>query len=182
MELETPRLHLREFMPADANTLFEMESDPQVLRYVTYGPHSHDEVDADVRFHMEQQFETKRTVFHLAVTRKGEGQMLGWCGIKITNARHREGELGYAFDRDAWGNGYATEASTAMLGFAFQGLELHRIFATTHPEHLASRHILEKLGMKFEGILRGHKWHRTCWRDSALYALLSSDWQGQTFG
>ena len=182
MELETARLRLREFVIDDVDALYEMESDPEVLHYVTYGPSTRADCIRDIEFHIAQQTSARREIFHLAVTQKPYTRCIGWCGIAITNTRHREGEIGYALALGEWNNGFATEAAAAVLDFAFHKLMLHRIFATTHPENQASQRVLGKLGMQLEGVLRGNKWQRTAWRDSNLYAILAEEWQGQHVG
>jgi ribosomal-protein-alanine N-acetyltransferase len=74
--------------------------------------------------------------------------------------------------RRYWGQGYATETGKALLTFGFDGLGLHRIFATCDPANVPSAHVLEKIGMQREGRIREHKWAKRRWRDSLLYAIL----------
>lgn len=101
--------------------------------------------------------------------------MIGTCEFKLHS--DSEGEVGYLLQRDAWGQGYATEAAAAVVNAAITQLGMHRIIATCAPENAASARILEKLGMRREGHLRRHMWLRDHWRDSYLYAVLDDEWQ-----
>jgi ribosomal-protein-alanine N-acetyltransferase len=80
----------------------------------------------------------------------------------------------YAADlaRPAWGHGYATEAAAAVLGFAFDRLDLHRLAATCDPGNEGSRRVLEKAGLSYEGHLRDCLHIRGEWRDRLLFAAI----------
>jgi [ribosomal protein S5]-alanine N-acetyltransferase len=102
-------------------------------------------------------------------------RLIGWCALAVTSHKHHEAELGYALNRQHWGQGYIPEAARVLLTFGFTTLGLHRVFATCHPENQASEHVLQKLGMRKEGYLRENKWSKDAWRDSLLYALLAAE-------
>ena len=85
--------------------------------------------------------------------------------------------MGYVFRRDAWGNGYATEAAKALAASGFGQLGMHRIYAHCDVDNVASARVLEKAGMQREGLLRQHMLIRGRWRDSYLYAALEDEWQ-----
>ena len=76
------------------------------------------------------------------------------------------------------GQEYATEAVKVIISFGFQELDLHRIFATCHPENIASARVMQKIGMQQEGYLREHRWIKGEWRDSWLYAILEHELRG----
>lgn len=173
--LTTPRLLLREWVHDDLLALFELDSDPETVRYVAYGPSALDECRRDLAWHIEQQTVSSRSSYSLAVCFRDTQRAVGWCAITVVSRKHHEGELGYALNRRYWGRGYIPEAAHALLGFGFGALALHRIFATCHPENIASKRVLEKLGMRQEGYLREHKWSKGAWRDSLLYALLAQE-------
>jgi RimJ/RimL family protein N-acetyltransferase len=88
---------------------------------------------------------------------------------------HREADVGYGLRRDVRGRGLATEAARLMLRFGFRDLGLHRVFATHHPDNAASAHVLTRLGMTREGVLREHRFANGTWRDSILYSILEHE-------
>lgn len=182
MELETARLCLREWDMKDVDAFGSFMNDPEVMKYLYFPQFTHAGSEALVRSSLEAKAAEPRLNYILGVQEKTDPALIGWCGVIIRDAQEREAELGFTLARHVWGKGYATEAAWAALNFAFGELSLHRVFATAHPENLASRRILEKIGMTYEGTLRQHKWARTRWRDSALYAILETEWSGQALG
>ena len=141
MELTTERLHLRPFTPADRDAIHAVYSDPEVMRYVGHGAHrTPAETAAAMRVYGEVL--RRRGFSFLAVTERATGALIGDGGL------HPLGddiELGYTLARRAWGRGYATELGRALLAYAFDVLGAQRVVA---PENAASRHVLEKLGMR----------------------------------
>jgi ribosomal-protein-alanine N-acetyltransferase len=175
--LTTPRLVLRECAADDLAAFHEIDADPEVVRYVSYGPWTLEESRRDLDFHIAQQTILPRSSYYLAVVLQAEDRLIGWCSLDITSQKHHEAELGYALHRRSWGRGYSTEAAQAILTFGFTSLDLHRVFATCSPENAASERVLQKLGMQLEGRLRGNKWSKGRWRDSLLYAILANEWR-----
>ena len=87
-----------------------------------------------------------------AVTDRESGAVMGDCGLILLAHRGPEIELGYRLAKPYWGRGYATEAASAWVAHGFGELGLDRIVAVTHPENVASQHVLEKVGMRFQGM------------------------------
>lgn len=110
-----------------------------------------------------------------AETRAG-GEMIGAFRIGARSPRNRSGDLGYGLHPDWWGRGLATEAVHAMLSFGFATLGLHRVFATADVSNERSWRVMERVGMRREGVLRGDKLVRGEWRDSVLYAILAEEY------
>lgn len=177
---ETERLYLRELRASDWNAIYAYASDPEVVRYMDWGPYSEQETQDFVKRVLISQERRPRTLFELAAWTKAENQLVGDCGISAGRASDRDGELGYAFAQQYWRKGYATEAARGLLAFAFSSLGLHRVYATCDTTNLSSVSVLNKIGMYCEGHLREHKWHRDRWRDSYLYAVLEQEWRGPT--
>ena len=90
-------------------------------------------------------------------------------------------ELGYYLSRDQWGRGLTTEAVRAVLRYGFENMELNRIHATAHPENVASIRVLEKVGMRREGLLRGYsdtpdpETGVVNWTDAVMFAVLRGE-------
>jgi ribosomal protein S18 acetylase RimI-like enzyme len=91
--------------------------------------------------------------------------------------RNRRVTIGYIIDPAFHQKGIATEAVSAMLDFCFSELRLHRVQAFIHLDNIASRKLVEKLGFRSEGLLRGNLRVGGAWRDEILFALLETDWR-----
>lgn len=151
---ETERLLLRELQENDEQGMFELDSDPEVHKYVGNSPvESMDEIKEVIKF-IQQQYKDNG-VGRWAVIRKSDNTFLGWCGLKLfkneINGHIDFYELGYRFQKQHWGNGYATEAAKASIEYGFNKLELNEIFAMTDPENSASNKVLLKSGFELEG-------------------------------
>lgn len=177
LPLKTNRLLLREFVPSDFADMFVFESDPEVVKYVCYGPYTEEECRRDLGYHIENQTANPRIYYHLAIVLPEENKLIGWCGLERISEKDRELEIGYALNRHYWGKGYATEAAEAMLQFGFKELNAHRIFATANPANKGSHRVLEKLGLQYEGCLRQQKWCRDNWRDVVVFAILDHEFR-----
>lgn len=147
--LETPRLILRQFTEADAPLILQLNSDPEVLKYVP---------EPVLQFN-EQAMEVIRNIIlpqytnrlgRWAIHTKSNHEFIGWCGLKLLAAPD-EIDLGYRFRQIAWGKGYATEAAKHVLDYGFQQLRLKEIFGKAHVENIASVNVLKKIGMKYIG-------------------------------
>jgi ribosomal-protein-alanine N-acetyltransferase len=174
--IQTERLTLREFREEDWKSAHDYASDPQVVRYMEWGPNTEEESKNFIQRALANQNEQPRKNFTLAIILKATNKLIGGCGIYVSNPANQEGYIGYVLNRKFWRQGYATEAAQALLKFGFNQLKLHRIFATCDPENIASAHVMEKIGMQQEGHIREHKWAKGKWRDSLLYAILDHEW------
>ncbi len=175
VELEGERLILREVREEDWEAVHRYASDPQVCRFMAWGPNTVAETKAHVQRCIEAARDLPRRKFSLAVTVKDTGEAIGCCGLVVSNAEHGEAHIGYSLTQQYWGQGYATEAARLLVEFGFQRLGLHRIFATCDPENRASARVLEKAGMQLEGRMRSHRLVKGRWRDSLLYAVLEDE-------
>ena len=170
MELVTARLVLREYTRDDTEAVHRFASDPESCRYVAWGPNTPEDTRNFVESWLEEQATEPRTGWTFAVTEAG-GEPFGSVGL-YRDGPH-QAEMGFSIRRDRWGAGYATEAGRALLGFGFDDLGLHRIWATCRPENVGSWRVLEKVGMQREGHLRDHVRIRGAWQDSLLYAAIA---------
>jgi len=175
--IRTERLILREFDETDWQAVHSYASDPEVVRYMDWGPNTAEETKEFIRRSIAYQKEQPRRDYTLAITLKAEERLIGGCGLHVLNPDNREGWLGYCLNRHFGGHGYATETAKALLRFGFQQLRLHRIYATCDPANIASANVLENIYMRREGHFREHKWAKGRWRDSLLYAILENEWK-----
>ncbi|HMW39241.1 MAG: GNAT family N-acetyltransferase [Saprospiraceae bacterium] len=157
--IETERLILRNITHEDLEGFYELDSDPEVHRYLGNEPVTDRMVLAKVIDYVIGQYE-EFGIGRWAVTEKITGEFAGWCGLKyIAEAAHHPNpyyDLGYRLIRRHWGKGYATEAARASLNYGFRQLDLNEIYAAAHPENEASNRILLKLGFSRLGSFMEH--------------------------
>jgi RimJ/RimL family protein N-acetyltransferase len=175
--ITTDRLLLRELRKEDWQAVHEYGSDPEVVRFVEFGPNTEEETRDFIRRATASAEDEPRKGHDFAVVRGKDGRLIGGCGIYVTKPEHREAFIGYVFNREYWGNGYATEAAQALLRYGFETLRMHRIFATCDPENRASARVLEKTGMRREGLLRENSRMKGKYRDDLIYAILDREWR-----
>jgi len=144
--IETERLILKQFCEADAKYLFELNSDPDVTRYVGEGAfNSLDDVYAFIKNYGQYE---KYKMGRLNMFDKQTGEYIGWCGLKFLEDSDQV-DLGYRLLKRHWGKGYATEASIACLDYGFNTLNLQKIVGTAMEENTASINVFKKLGLKY---------------------------------
>jgi ribosomal-protein-alanine N-acetyltransferase len=179
MELRTERLLLREFVEDDWPAVHEYGSDPEVVRFMPWGPNTEDDTRAFVARALAAQREEPRREYHAAATLLDGGRLIGACSLHLGNPLHRSAMLGYCYARASWGHGYATEAARALVGFGFRELGLHRVWASCDAENIASARVMEKIGMTREGRLRQDANLHGRWRDSYVYGVLEGEWENR---
>ena len=145
-QLRTSRLILREFQPADAQGFYELNADPEVIRYTGDPPFG--SVEEARTFIEEYDAYAKHGIGRWAVIEVETGDFIGFCGLK----KHDDGEvdLGYRLRRDRWGKGYATEAAQRSIEYAFEDLKLESLIGRVAKENYPSIRVLEKLGFALE--------------------------------
>ncbi|MGH2443221.1 MAG: GNAT family N-acetyltransferase [Chloroflexota bacterium] len=154
--LETERLVLRAFTERDADNLFQLDSDPEVMRYLNGGvPTPRHLIHQEILPRFIESSVLASGVGFWAAIEKASGEFVGWFGL----APGREGDssgpaLGYRLRRSAWGRGYATEGSRALIRKAFSDPTVQSVTATTYQDNLASRRVMEKVGMSLARTFR----------------------------
>jgi RimJ/RimL family protein N-acetyltransferase/ubiquinone/menaquinone biosynthesis C-methylase UbiE len=175
LPIETERQILRDFVAEDFDALHAITSDPEVMRFMFHGARTAERQRAMLDEVIVSQREAPRRRYELAVVRRADGRLLG--SVDLTPDEPGVADLGYLLGREAWGQGYATEAARTMVAAGFDQLGLHRIFATCDVNHTASARVLEKAGLRRDGVLRGHTFASGRWWDSYLYAVLEDEWR-----
>ena len=173
--LETERLILRDFRLEDTEAVHAYGSDPEVTRYMPWGPNSPEDTAAFMAQVLEQQATWPRLDLSLAIELKAEARVVGSIALHLRDIPNTAVEMGYVLRRDLWGQGIVSEAAAAMIDLGFR-LGLHRIAATCDVRNTGSYRVMEKLGMRREGCFRQDRRLRGAWRDTYLYAVLAEDW------
>ena len=174
--LQTARLRLRPFADADEDGLFALHSNAHVLRSWDSPPWT-DRARAELFIDKSRQLSEEGSGARVAMERASDGAFLGWCGLTKWNPDYRSASLGYCLDDAAWGHGYATEGSRALLQWGFDILDLNRVQAEADTRNVASARVLEKLGFVLEGTLREDCVVNGDVSDSWVFGLLSREWQ-----
>lgn len=147
--LETERLVLRGFSETDVDHLVDLDSDPQVVHFITGGrPTPRAEIEEDVLPAFVRHDPATPDQGFWAAEDRGTGDFLGWFHLRPGEGHGPdEPELGYRLRRSVWGRGMATEGSSALVDKAFEDPRVRRVLAETMVVHRASRRVMEKCGM-----------------------------------
>jgi len=172
--LTSERLVLREFVRDDFDSVHKYASDPEVVKFMPWGPNTRAETRRFIERNIQAQVVKPRTSYELAITIDGE--LIGGCGLTIHSISDKKAEVGYCLRRDMWGKGIATEVAASLIRFGFEELELHRIRALCDTMNHGSYKVMEKNSMQREGVLRDEKRIRGEWRDSYIYSILEHEW------
>ncbi len=175
--LETERLALREITERDFAAIHAYASDPEVVEYVPWGPNTEQDTHDFLARTMTAAMADPRLEYVFAVELRDDPGMLGTVGLYVPPNDQDQAMLGYAYGRDAWGRGIATEAARCMVAMGFDVLGLRRIWASCDPENQGSRRVLEKTGLTVEGLLRGDLVVRGEVRDNLIWGILEPDWR-----
>jgi ribosomal-protein-alanine N-acetyltransferase len=172
--LQTARLTLRSYTPADIPALLPLIGAREIAATTLRIPHPYTESYAQEYVAIARQDMLSGKGLRIGVFLRESEFLCGGVGMRI-EADHRHAELGYWIGVPYWGNGYAAEAATAIVQFGFETLKLHRIFASHTTNNPASAKVLKKIGMHYEGRQRAHilKWGE--FLDIDLYGMLASD-------
>ena len=173
--LETEDLLLRPMRMRDAKDIFSYSSDPEVARYVLWNPHRNlSDTRAYIRY--------IRSLYHRglpsswAVVFKPDGKVVGSIGFMSWIPVNHTAEVGYSFSRKYWNRGLATQALQAVIQSAFSSIPaLNRLEAQHDIRNPASGRVMEKCGMRREGLLRSRILNKSEFADVVLYAILRSD-------
>ncbi|MFI5707695.1 GNAT family N-acetyltransferase [Kribbella sp. NPDC051620] len=171
--LTTERLLLRPFRDEDLPAWAELNTDPEVIRYLGGKPLSRAETDG-IATAVNAQYEAEGTGF-LAIERRSDGAFLGAAGLTHESWHPDDLELGWRLAREYWGNGYATEAAAAWLAYAFTELELPRVLASTDTPNTKSIAVMERIGMVFDHEARLEEDGEAF--DAVVYSITREAWR-----
>jgi RimJ/RimL family protein N-acetyltransferase len=181
--LETDRLILRRFTESDVDNLVALDSDPEVMRFITGGlPTPREEYENDRMPRYLWYYEQFAGYGFWAAVEKSTGDFAGWFHFRpAEDAPSDEPELGYRLRKSCWGKGYASEGSRALIDKGFTELGVRRVVAYTMAVNAASRRVMEKCGLTFVRIFVAD-WPMPVEGDEhgdAEYALSRADWEAR---
>ena len=175
--ITTGRLLLRRFAATDAPRVTALCADREIAANTLTIPHPYTLSDAETWLRGEVERWAGGTSANFAMTMRGDRLLVGSVGLRI-EVDHNRAELGYWVARSHWGMGLATEAARAVVEWGFGELSLERIYSYHYVRNPASGRVLEKIGMRREGVARRaiRKWG--VYEDCALFAALRGEWPG----
>lgn len=182
LPIVTERLTLRRFRPDDLPAFAAYHSRAEVYRYLYQEPPEGQAMAEKFAGFLDTPFAAEGDRLRLAVTRRADAALLGQVSLKIASLAACQGEVGYIFDPDVSGQGYATEAVRALLALGFERIGFHRIFARLDPENAGSVGVVERLGLRREAHLLQNDRFNGVWGDELIYALLRPEWQRRKAG
>lgn len=173
--IHTERLVLREFAATDLDGVAELVGDDQVTVWLSFDSRTREEAAAMLDGILERQHTAPRSEYYLAIALAEDIEnVIGF--IRLGLGGHKAADVGYSL-RPGWqGQGYAREATTAMIEFGFDELGLHRLTANIGPANESSMRLVNSLWFTYEGTIRDHVFTNGAWRDSRSYSLLAPEW------
>ena len=181
--LETERLILRKYVESDFQAVHSYGSCAENIIYMPFGPNTEEQTKEFIDRSIKKAEENPIVHYQYAVVLKQNGSLIGGCGINLSDISGDEAEVGWLVHRDYWKQGYGSEMGRELLRFGFDEMMLHRIIARCDAENIGSYRVMEKLGMRREGLfLEGrpaHKFSDKKYGDELLYAILSDEWETQ---
>jgi RimJ/RimL family protein N-acetyltransferase len=177
LPIETSRLRLRLFAPGDLAGYHGVRAREDVHRWL----YSEPATEAEARGAIEQRIaRAPETGVALVAELAATGAFAGDVTLTLGPPEHRQAEIGFVFDPEHQGRGYATEAAEAVLALAFGAYDLHRVHGRLEARNLASARVLEKLGMRREAHLVENEWVKGGWQSELVYALLAREWRARS--
>lgn len=174
--LSTDRLILRPIKTADFPAYAAYHGRAEVYRYLYASPPQGETLKAQFQEALQPRFSLDGDVFRLAVTLADKDVMIGEVLLKLASKSAAQGEIGYIFNPEWAGRGYAFEAVTAMIQMGFEQANLHRIFARLDAANAGSVALMQRVKFRREAHLIENDCFDGVWGDEFIYALLRSEW------
>jgi RimJ/RimL family protein N-acetyltransferase len=175
--LTTERLIIRALTPDDLDRHHALFSDPEVVRYLYFGPFDRPAAREHLARRSIVDLPGEGQWINFGVELKGEGVLIGELAMGFISSTHEHYEVGYVFDPAYAGRGYATEGAAMIVELAFSGLGAHRVSGRLDARNGPSARVLEKLGMRREAHFLENEYVKGEWTDELAYAILASEWR-----
>jgi RimJ/RimL family protein N-acetyltransferase len=153
--LQTERLRLRRFTDQDAGLLARLDSDPDVMRFLSAAPTPREEIEQVVLPGILKMYDDHPGLGTFAAYQKSDDAFIGWFGLQPT-AVAEVVDVGYRLNRVAWGKGYATEGTKALIDKAFRELGAEKVVADTMAVNHRSRAVMRRCGLRFVRLYHEH--------------------------
>jgi ribosomal-protein-alanine N-acetyltransferase len=168
--LETPRLVLRKVTQKDVSDIFVYASDPEVTRFLRWGPHQNISATEKYVDEVLQQYSQGQDGPWLIEQKNGH-VVVGHIHLMEIEIQHQKAQVGFVLSKNYWNKGFMTEALGKVLEYAFTSLEMNRIEGWCITENQAGARVMEKSGMRKEGELREYLFQKNRFWDFSVYAI-----------
>jgi RimJ/RimL family protein N-acetyltransferase len=175
--LLTERLMIRALTPDDVDRHYAMFSDPEVVRYLYFGPFDRPGAQEHLERRSVVELPEEGGWVNFGLEVRGEGILIGELAMGFISATHKHYEVGYVLDPAYAGRGYATEGAAMIVELAFTGLGAHRVSGRLDARNAPSARVLEKLGMRREALFVENEYVKGEWTDELVYAILAPEWR-----
>jgi RimJ/RimL family protein N-acetyltransferase len=179
--LQTERLHLREFTMDDGERIVELDADPEVMRYVSFGAPTPRATILQKVLPAWIQQTGRRDGTGFWAAEDSTNCFVGWFHLRVDRFEAAEYEVGYRLRRECWGQGYATEGARAVIEHGFRVSRFPKITARTLVGNLRSQRVMQKCGLEFEShfvypeyMLRGGTVEE---RRAVKYSAMREEWE-----
>lgn len=174
-ELVTKRLLLRGPLEKDVKRVYDVHSDPNVMRYYGFKPYtSLDKAWEHIKW--LKKLHEEEIGLRWVITFKEEDDYVGDVGFYDYEKKHNRAEIGYILEKKHWGKGVMSEALKAALGYGFDVMKLNRIQALIDPRNAASLSVAEKHGFQYEGTFRDYEYEYGGYIDLGMYSVLRCEY------
>lgn len=176
--LETTRLILRKMAMNDLQDVFAYSSDDEVTRFLRWGPHAAPEETENYLREVLREYRAGQDG-PWGVEYKQTGKVVGSIHLMAISAQHSKAEIGFVLSKPYWNRGLMSEALARVLQYSFESIGLNRIEGLCLVDNLAAKRVMEKVGMKQEGVLREYLFQKGAFRDFSLYSMLKREYQSR---
>lgn len=176
--LYTERVCLRKMMRSDSHDMYEYARRDEVTRYLLWDPHPSETYTYKYLSYLQSRYRSG-DFYDWAVVMRDTYKMIGTCGFTRFNIESNSAEVGYVLNPDFWGLGIATEVVSEVVKFGFNELNLNRIEARYMEGNDRSRHVMEKVGMTYEGTSRESMHVKGTYVSIGVCAILRSEFYGR---
>jgi RimJ/RimL family protein N-acetyltransferase len=178
--IETDRLTLRRYLETDYDDLLKLQSNDDVTRFLLYESKTPEQVRDSLQERLaDVPLDADGQALTLAVILRETGQHVGEVTFFLVTTEHRLGEIGFVFQPEFQGRGYAAEASVELLRLGFESLGLHRIIGRLDARNSASAGLLKRLGLRQEAHFVRNEKIKGEWTDEAVFAMLDEEWHAR---
>jgi RimJ/RimL family protein N-acetyltransferase len=178
MRITTSRLILRPLLMSDEDDLFEYQSNPDIVKYIPWPERTRDQVRAalsSVLITGKERLKDEKDFIVLGWEMKDSGKIVGQSNLSLESTVHRRAEIGWVTHQKFQRQDIAFEASRALIDYAFENFDLHRIIANIDTRAPGSAMLAKKLGMHLEGTFNDGEFFKGEWCDMWLYAILKDE-------
>jgi len=173
-EIKSQRLLLRKMDISDSTALFKLWSDPEVTKYMNIECFKNENQAKDMILLFDKLSKNDEAIRYTIIELKSN-KVIGSCGFNYIDFNNAKAEIGYDLNKKFWGQGFAKEAISCLIQYAFNDLGLNRIEAKIEPQNISSIKLIERLNFTYEGTLRQTEKSKNLFIDLRMYSKLASD-------